>query len=83
MDRDLAYELLWNFVRTLSNRLRDTNDKMTFLATRPRPAPVGDGLQPPRAHAPGHWRADLSVRAGESEFGAPTDTGLWALERIN
>lgn len=32
VDRDLAYELLWNFVRTLSNRLRETNDKMTFLA---------------------------------------------------
>ena len=29
----LAYELLWNFVRTLSRRLRATNDKMTFLAT--------------------------------------------------
>ena len=33
VDRDLAYELLWNFVRTLTNRLRATNDKMTFLAT--------------------------------------------------
>lgn len=33
VDRDLAYELLWSFVRTLSRRLRDTNDKMTFLAT--------------------------------------------------
>lgn len=33
VDRDLAYELLWNFVRTLTARLRDTNDKMTFLAT--------------------------------------------------
>jgi CRP-like cAMP-binding protein len=33
VDRELAYELLWNFVRTLSRRLRDTNDKMTFLAT--------------------------------------------------
>lgn len=33
VDRDLAYELLWNFVRTLSSRLRATNDKMTFLAT--------------------------------------------------
>lgn len=32
VDRDLAYDLLWNFVRTLSSRLRDTNDKMTFLA---------------------------------------------------
>lgn len=33
VDRNLAYELLWNFVRTLSRRLRATNDKMTFLAT--------------------------------------------------
>lgn len=33
VDRDLAYDLLWNFVRTLSRRLRATNDKMTFLAT--------------------------------------------------
>jgi CRP-like cAMP-binding protein len=33
VDRDLAYELLWNFVRTMSARLRETNDKMTFLAT--------------------------------------------------
>lgn len=32
VDRDLAYELLWSFVRTLSGRLRDTNDKMTFLS---------------------------------------------------
>lgn len=33
VDRDFAYEVLWNFVRTLSRRLRATNDKMTFLAT--------------------------------------------------
>jgi CRP-like cAMP-binding protein len=32
VDRDLAYDLLWNFVRTLASRLRETNDKMTFLA---------------------------------------------------
>ena len=32
VDRDLAYEILWNFVRTLSHRLRETNDKMTFRA---------------------------------------------------
>lgn len=32
VDRDLAYELLWNFVRTLSHRLRETNEKMTFLS---------------------------------------------------
>lgn len=33
VDRDLAYEFLWKLVRTLSKRLRATNDKMTFLAT--------------------------------------------------
>ena len=32
VDRELAYDLLWNLVRTLSKRLRETNDKMTFLA---------------------------------------------------
>ena len=32
VDRDLAYDLLWSFVRTLSSRLRETNDKMTFMA---------------------------------------------------
>jgi CRP/FNR family transcriptional regulator, cyclic AMP receptor protein len=32
VDRDLAYELLWNLVRLLSTRLRETNDKMTFMA---------------------------------------------------
>jgi CRP-like cAMP-binding protein len=32
VDRDLAYDLLWSFVRTLSKRLRETNDKMTFMA---------------------------------------------------
>jgi len=31
-NKDLAYELLWSFVRTLSSRLRETNAKMTFLA---------------------------------------------------
>lgn len=36
VDRDLAYDLLWNFVRTLSGRLRQTNDKMTFLAVTNR-----------------------------------------------
>jgi CRP/FNR family cyclic AMP-dependent transcriptional regulator len=36
VDRALAYELLWNFVRTLSNRLRESNDKMTFLAATSR-----------------------------------------------
>ena len=36
VDRDLAYELLWSFVRTLSGRLRETNDKMTFLSVTNR-----------------------------------------------
>ncbi|MFY0579644.1 cyclic nucleotide-binding domain-containing protein [Cystobacter fuscus] len=32
-DKDLAYVLLWSFVRTLSVRLRESNEKMkTFLA---------------------------------------------------
>jgi CRP/FNR family cyclic AMP-dependent transcriptional regulator len=34
--RDLAYDLLWSFVRTLAGRLRETNDKMTFLAVTNR-----------------------------------------------
>lgn len=32
LHKELAYEILWNFVRTLSSRLRETNDKMTFLS---------------------------------------------------
>lgn len=33
MDRELGYKLLWAFTRTLSKRLRETNDKMAgFLA---------------------------------------------------
>lgn len=32
MHKDLAYEILWNFVKILSSRLRETNDKMTFLS---------------------------------------------------
>lgn len=31
-NKEIAYELLWTFVRTLSARLRETNAKMTFLA---------------------------------------------------
>lgn len=32
-DKDLAYVLLWTFVRTLSERLRETNDKIkSFFA---------------------------------------------------
>jgi hypothetical protein len=28
MNKDLAYDMLWTFVRTLSARLRETNEKM-------------------------------------------------------
>jgi CRP/FNR family transcriptional regulator, cyclic AMP receptor protein len=31
--KDLAYEVLWNCVRLLSARLRETNEKLTFLST--------------------------------------------------
>ncbi|MCP4675260.1 MAG: cyclic nucleotide-binding domain-containing protein [Deltaproteobacteria bacterium] len=31
VDRDAAYEILWAFVRTLSSRLRETSNKLTFL----------------------------------------------------
>ena len=30
--KELAYEILWNFVKILSARLRETNDKMTFMS---------------------------------------------------
>jgi CRP/FNR family cyclic AMP-dependent transcriptional regulator len=33
MHKDLAYEVLWASVRMLSARLRETNDKLTFLST--------------------------------------------------
>jgi CRP-like cAMP-binding protein len=31
VDKDLAYDLLWTFVRTLSARLRETNEKLAFF----------------------------------------------------
>ncbi|RMG94446.1 MAG: cyclic nucleotide-binding domain-containing protein [Deltaproteobacteria bacterium] len=31
VDRELAYELLWRFVRTLSSRLRESNDRLLML----------------------------------------------------
>lgn len=31
--KDLAYEVLWSCVRMLAARLRETNDKLTFLST--------------------------------------------------
>jgi CRP-like cAMP-binding protein len=32
LHKDLAYEVLWSFVRMLTSRLRETNDKLTFLS---------------------------------------------------
>jgi CRP/FNR family transcriptional regulator, cyclic AMP receptor protein len=31
VDRELAYELLWRFVRTMSGRLRESNDRLLML----------------------------------------------------
>ena len=36
MDKDLAYEVLWSTVRMLVGRLRQTNDKLTFLSASGR-----------------------------------------------
>ena len=36
LHKELAYEILWNFVKILSTRLRETNDKMTFLSVTGR-----------------------------------------------
>jgi CRP/FNR family transcriptional regulator, cyclic AMP receptor protein len=33
INKDLAYEVLWSIVRLLVSRLRETNDKLTFLST--------------------------------------------------
>jgi len=33
LNKDLAYEVLWSVVRMLARRLRETNDKLTFLST--------------------------------------------------
>ena len=35
-DRTISVELLWSFVHTLSDRLRETNSKVTFLAAAGR-----------------------------------------------
>lgn len=32
LHKDLAFEVLWNCVRILSSRLRETNEKLTFLS---------------------------------------------------
>ncbi len=31
LHKDLAYEVLWSVIRMLTQRLRETNDKLTFL----------------------------------------------------
>ncbi|HVU02272.1 MAG TPA: cyclic nucleotide-binding domain-containing protein [Polyangiaceae bacterium] len=36
MHKDLAYEVLWSMVRMLVGRLRETNDKLTFLSVTGR-----------------------------------------------
>jgi CRP-like cAMP-binding protein len=36
LHKDLAYEVLWSVVRILIGRLRETNDKLTFLSTSNR-----------------------------------------------
>jgi CRP-like cAMP-binding protein len=36
LQKDLAYEVLWNCVRLLTARLRETNDKVTFLSATGR-----------------------------------------------
>lgn len=36
MNKALAYEVLWNVIRTLIRRLRATNDKLTFLSLTDR-----------------------------------------------
>src|SRR6185295_8781079 len=33
LHKDLAYEVLWSCVRILASRLRETNEKLTFLST--------------------------------------------------
>lgn len=33
LNKELAYEVLWSIVRMLLKRLRETNDKLTFLST--------------------------------------------------
>ena len=32
LHKDLAYEVLWSIVRMLTQRLRETNDKVTFIS---------------------------------------------------
>jgi CRP-like cAMP-binding protein len=34
--KDLAYEILWNVIKSLSTRLREANDKMAFMSVTGR-----------------------------------------------
>jgi len=36
LHKDLAYEVLWNVIRTMTRRLRATNDKLTFFSVTDR-----------------------------------------------
>ncbi|MDD9946871.1 MAG: cyclic nucleotide-binding domain-containing protein [Myxococcales bacterium] len=36
LHKELAYEILWNFIKILSGRLRETNDKMAFMSVTGR-----------------------------------------------
>lgn len=36
LNKDLSYEVLWNVVKILSARMREANDKMTFLSATGR-----------------------------------------------
>ena len=36
LHKDLAYEVLWNVIQTLTRRLRATNDKLTFFSVTDR-----------------------------------------------
>ena len=47
LDKDLAYALLWAFVRTLSSRLRETNEKLrTFFALAGPPGGTPERQRP-------------------------------------
>ena len=54
VDRDLAYELLWNWVRTLSRRLRATNDKSFVVRDPATKEPVTDAAGKEKTFA--GWR---------------------------
>ena len=50
MHKDLAYEVLWSVVRMLTGRLRETNDKLTFLSI------TGNSSKSPRHFGDPHER---------------------------